>query len=280
MPNTQTATTATAPRLHTITLAHIVGDSISYSKARATSHAAALKKARETTTATVRAFYSPFGASLPLAAMHVTSCTLGGIAKRAKPVNTAQEAVTGDNYARIIAQLGAARHTLHAMAQQGPKAVEIPFDIQDLFQTAALALLNHTAPLAFVMPCDIQEAYSAAMCAVQKAYRNDTRGIQQAKAGEEMPRTFDSPTMPRSTPPRPAPQAYKDAIAKIRAAYIAQARDKEAAARVMDYWIAYPECTSVDMAAALKLNQSNASRRMNDIRRIASALYPNGVSAH
>jgi len=75
-------------------------------------------------------------------------------------------------------------------------------------------------------------------------------------------------------------KAYKDAIATIRAAYIAQACNREAAARVMDHWMAYPECTSVDMAAALKLNQSNAPRRMAEIRRIANALYPNGVSAH
>ena len=270
MPNTTTTTaaTATAPRLHVITLAHIEGDKITYSKTRATSHAAALQKAREETTATVRAYYSPFGASLPLAAMHVTAATLSGIARRG----------VGD-VPRQQRQLAMARRTLHAMAEHGAKAIAIPFDIADIFQTAALALVNHTAPLAAIEPPDIQAAYRAAMCAVQKAYRADTRGVQQAEAGKELPRLYGSPTMRTSTPRRPAPQAYKQAIAAIKAAYIAQARDREAAARVMDWWIAHPEGSTNDMAAALKLNQSNASRRMTDIRRIALDLFPHGVTA-
>ena len=257
-------------RLYTITLAHIVGDHITFSKTRAPSHAAALKTAREKdATATIRAFYPPYGVSLPLAAMHVTVSTLSGIVKRG----------VGD-VPRQQKQLDIARHTLRSMAQHGTEAVTIPFDIADLFQTAALALVNHTTPHAAIEGKEIQEAYSAAMCAVQKAYRAETRGVQQADAGKEMPRMYGSPTMRSSTPPRPAPKAYRNAIATIRAAYIAQARDKEAAARVMDYWIAHPECTTYDMGDALKINRSNTTRRMADIRRIANELYPNGVNAH
>lgn len=265
--STTTTTTTARPRLHTITLAHIVGDHISYSKTRAPSHAAALKEARENTSATVRAFYSPFGVSLPLAAMHVTVSTLSGIVKRG----------VGD-VPRQQRQLNMARYTLRAMTQHGPEAIAIPFDIQDLFQTAALALIINTESLAAVEPSDIQAAYAAAMCAVQKAYRAETRGVQQAEAGKEMPRLYGSPTMPKSTPRRPAPKAYKDAIAAIKAAYIAQARDRAAAERAMDWWIAHPEGTSFDLADALKINRRNASRRMESIRIIANDLYPDGVS--
>jgi len=268
---TQTTTieTSTNARLHKITLATIEGDKTTYSAMQATSHAAALKAAREAASekATVRAYYSPFGATLPLAAMHVTASTLSGIVKRG----------VGD-VPRQQRQLAAARKALHAMAQHGPKAIAIPHDIADHYQTAALALITHTAPLSGITPRDIAEAYSAAMCAVQRAYRADTRGVQQAEAGQEMPRMYGSPTMRTSAARRRAPQAYVDAIAAIRAAYIAQARDQAAAARVMDYWTANPECTSFDMGDALKLNRRNASRRMEAIRRIANELYPKGVS--
>ena len=267
MPTTKTAIPQ-RPRLHKITLATIEGDKTTYSTTQAPSHIHALQAVEKAPGVTVRAFYSPFGATLPLAAMHVTAGTLSGIARRG----------VGD-VPRQQRQLSAARHTLHAMAQHGANAITIPFDIADLFQTAALALVNHTAPLPGVTPPDIQEAYKAAMCAVQKAYRADTRGVQQAQAGQEMPRLYGSPTMPRSTPRRPAPKAYKDAIAAIQAAYIAQARDRAAAERVMDYWIAHPECSTRDMGVALKLNHSSTTRRMADIRRIANELYPNGVSA-
>lgn len=266
---TTNAAVVNTSRLHSITLAHIVGDKITYSQTRATSHAAALQNAREeTAAATVRAYYSPFGVSLPLAAIHVTAATLSGIARRG----------VGD-VPRQQRQLAMARRTLHAMAEHGAKAVTIPQDIADIFQTAALALVNHTAPLATIEPHDIQAAYRAAMCAVQKAYRADSRGVQQAEAGKELPRLYGSPTMRTSTPRRAAPQAYKQAIATIKAAYIEQARDKAAAERVIDYWIANPESSTNDMAAALKLNQSNASRRKTDIRRIALDLFPNGIKA-
>ena len=272
MPKTTTATATTQQpraRLYPVTLATIEGDKTTYSKARATSHAAALKAAKEVNpAATVRAFYNPFGATLSLAALHVTVSTLSGIVKRG----------AGD-VPRQQRQLDIARRTLRAMVQHGPKAIAIPFDIADYFQTAALALLDYTAPLAGIESADIAAAYSAAMNAVQKAYRADTRGVQQARPGDELPRLPGSPTMRKSTPYRAAPQAYKDAIAAIRAAYIAQARDRAAAVRVIDYWISNPESTTKDIAAALKLNQSNASRRMSDIRRIALELYPDGVKA-
>jgi len=270
MTNTKTYTIAKDNRFrfHAITLAHIVGDKTTYSKKYATSHAAALKKARGNTTATVRAFYSPFGATLLLAAMHVTASTLSGIVKRG----------VGD-VPRQQHQLAAGRYALRTMARHGVTAITISHDIQDLFQTAALALVNHTAPLTGIKGRDIQEAYNAAMCAVNKAYRADTRGIQQAEAGQEMPRMYGSPTMPNSNPFRRAPQAYIDAIAAIKAAYIAQARDKAAAARAMDWWMAHPEGTSFGMADALKINRRGASRRMEAIRDIANELYPEGVKA-
>ena len=269
MPTATTTATVNRARLYPVILAFIEGDKITYQETRATTHAAALHEVRENTTAKVRAFYPPYGVTLPLAAMHVTANTLSGFIQRG----------AGD-VPRQQRQLSAARYALHAMAQHGAKAVTIPHDIQDLFQAAALALINHVAPLATVAARDVQAAYAAAMSAVQKAYRADTRGIQQAAAGKELPRFPGSPTMRQSTPRRAAPHSYIVAIAAIKAAYIAQARDKAAAARVMDYWITNPDCTSVEMAAAQKINQSSACRRMADIRRIANALYPDGVTRH
>jgi hypothetical protein len=269
MPNT---TTATRAPLHTITLATIEGDKTTYSATRAPSHTEALKKARENTSATLRAYYTPFGTSLPLCALHVTVSTLSGIAKRAKPADTAQQAVTGDNYGRIIAQLGVARYTLHAMAQHGPEVVTIPLDIQDYFQTAALTLLNHTAPLATVTPSDIQEAYRLAMCAVQKAYRADTRGAQQAEAGKEMPRLYGSPTMPRSNPQRPAPKAYIDAINAIR-----QALPSEQARAILDAWKEHPEASTRELTEYVDGKKSMTAKHVARIRKIANALYPDGI---
>ena len=266
MPTTTKTTTTTAPRLHEITLAIIDGDKPQYLKVQATSHAAALQAIEKSPNATARAYYSPFGDTLPIAAMHITVSTLSGIVKRG----------AGD-VPRQQRQLDIARYTLRAMVQHGANAITIPQDITDYYQTAALALINHTAPLATVEEKDIAAAYSAAMSAVQKAYRAETRGVQQAAAGDELPRLYGSPTMRNSTPRRAAPQEYKNAIEAIKAAYIAQARDKATAERVFDFWTANAEMSTRDMAYWLKLNQSNVTRRLTDIRRIALALYPHGV---
>ena len=117
------------------------------------------------------------------------------------------------------------------MTQHGPEAVNIPRDVEDFYQAAALALLQHTAPLAAVKGADIQAAYKAAMSAVQKTFRADTRGIQQAEAGQEIPRLPSSPTMRTSTPRRKASQVYHDAIAAIR-----RALPSEQARAVFDTW--------------------------------------------
>lgn len=276
--NTKTTTTAAAVNpapLYTITLATIEGDKTTFSTMQATTHAAALQAVNENNpAATVRAYYSPFGDTLPLAALHTVCATLSGIAKRAKPAETAQQAVTGDNYARVIAQLSAARRTLHNVARHGPEAIAIPHDIQDYFQAAALALINHAAPLATVKPLDIQAAYRAAMGAIQKAYRADTRGTQQAAAGHELPRLHGSPTMRTSTPRRPCPKAYLDAIAAIR-----QALPSEQARAVFAAWLEHPDATIRDIAEYVNGKKSPTARHMAKIKETANALYPNGIPA-
>jgi len=272
MNKTTTKTTATQKpkvRTYAITIATIVGDKTTYSTTRATSHIAALQAIDKPENVSVRAYYNPCGDTLPLAAIHVTVGTLSGIARRG----------VGD-VPRQQQQLAIARHTLYAMAEHGTQAVSIPHDIQDFFQTAALSLVNSTAPLAIVTPSDIQTAYRAAMNAVQKAYRAATLGVQQAEAGKDLPRLYGSPTMRASAPRRRATESYRQAVAAIKAAYIAQARDKETAERLIDYWISNPEQSTRDIAAALKMNQSNVTRRLCDIRRIAFDLFPNGVKAH
>jgi len=279
MPTTKTATPQ-RPRLHTITLARIIGDKTTFSETRATSHAEALKAVEKAPGETVRAYYSPFGESLPLAAMHVTASTLSGIARRGGRTKANGEAIDAQFTPRQQQQLAMARRTLHLMAQYDPEdekaePVTIPSEIEDYFQTAALALVNHTAPLSTVTPPDIQEAYRAAMCAVQRAYRADTRGIQQAEAGQEMPRLYGSPTMPRSTPNRPAPKAYRDAIAAIR-----RALPSEQARAVFDAWKEHPKATTRELTEYADCKKSSTARHVAKIREVANAFYPNGISAH
>jgi hypothetical protein len=257
----KTTTTAT-PRAYTFTLAIIEGDKTTYSTLQAPSHVAALQAAPKTPAQTVRAYYSPFGDTLPLAAMHVTASTLSGIARRG----------VGD-VPRQQCQLAAARHTLRNMAQHGAESVTIPHDIQDYFQTAALALVNHAAPLATIAPPDIQAAYHAAMCAVSKAYRADTRGVQQAAAGQEMPRLFGSPTMRSSTPHRRAPQSYIDAIAAIR-----RALPSQQARAVLDAWREHPNASTRELAELADAKKSIIAKHVKHIRDIANVLYPNSVS--
>jgi len=271
MTATRTAPHIDAPApLYAITLATIEGDKTTFSTAYATTHAQALQNARENTSATIRAYYTPHGETLPLAAMHVTACTLSGIASRGTAlVNGTLDAPFSP---RQQQQLALARHTLHKIARFGAEAIAIPHAIADFHQVAALALVNHIAPLATVQPRDIQEAYRASMCAVQKAFRADTRGVQQAEAGKELPRMYGSPTMRKSTPHRPAPRAYHDAIAAIR-----QALPSEQARAVLDAWKEHPEATIRDLAEYVNGKKSPTARHVARIKEIALALYPDGI---
>jgi len=262
MTTTKTATnTTTTPRMYMITLATIEGDKTTYSKTKATTHTTALQAIDKEPGQTIRAYYSPFGASLPLASMHVTVSTLSGIARRG----------VGD-VPRQQQQLAIARCTLYKMAEHGAKAVSIPRDIEDLYQTASLALLDHIAPLQGVTPSDIAEAYRLAMCTVQKAYRADTRGVQQAEAGQELPRLPGSPTMRTSTPRRPAPQAYHEAIKAIR-----QALPSEQARAVLQAWIEHPEASTRELTEFVDGKKSTTIKHVAKIREVANALYPNGI---
>jgi hypothetical protein len=276
MPTTTTRThthEAPAPLTHEITLAFIVGDKTTHTTMQAASHAQALQTVEKAPNVTVYAFYSPIAEALPLAAMHVTANTLSGIANRGT-AKANGEAIDAPFSPRQQSQLLQARRTLRAMAQHGPEAVRIPRDIEDYFQTATLALLNHLAPLSTIAPRDIQEAYRLAMCAVQKAYRADTRNAQQAEAGQEMPRMYGSPTMPKSTPYRPAPKAYREAIASIR-----QALPSEQARAVLDAWKEHPEASTRELAELVDGKKSIIAKHVKRIRDIANALYPNGIPA-
>lgn len=272
MKTTNTQTHAnTSARLYTITLAAIEGDKTAYSTVKAPSHVSALQAIEKSPGVTVRAYYAPFGDTLPLASMQVTVSTLSGIAKRGT-TKTNGEAIDAPFSPRQQIQLAIARRTLHTMAQHGADVVNVPRDIEDYYQTASLALLNHIAPLSTVTPSDIQEAYRFAMCAVQKAFRADTRGVQQAEAGKEMPRLYGSPTMRSSTPHRPAPKAYREALANIR-----QALPSEQARAVLQAWIEHPEASTRDLAEYVNGKKSPVARHVAKIREIANALYPNGI---
>ena len=275
MPKTTTnhAATIAPPRLHDITLAFIEGDKATYFNVQATSHAAALHSIEKSPAVTVRAYYTLHEKALPIAALHVTACTLSGIAKRGT-VKASGEAIDAPFSPRQQQQLAAARHTLHLMAQHGPEAITIPHDICDYYQAAALALINHTAPLATVTPLDTQQAYRAAMCAVQKAYRAETRGVQQAEAGKELPRLYGSPTMRTSTPRRPAPQSYRAAIAAIR-----QALPSEEARAVLAAWLEFPEASIRELAEHVNGKKSPTARHVARIKTIANTLYPDGIAA-
>jgi len=274
---TRTATTNTSnpAHLYTFTLAIIEGDKTTFATVRATSHAEALQKAKaRNEAATIRAYFNPCGDTLPLAAMRAVISTLSGIASRGK-ASTNGGTIDAPFSLRLQQQLAVARYTMHKMTQHGPEAMFVPFDIQDFFQAAALALVNHTAPLATVKGADIQAAYKAAMCAVQKTFRADTRGIQQAEAGQEFPRLHGSPTMRTSAPRRAAPQAYHDALKAIR-----QALPSEQARAIFDTWQEYPEASTRQLAEYANAKKTAAAKHVLKIREVANTLYPHGIPMH
>ena len=279
MPNTATKTatakTTTRAPLYTFTLAIIEGDKTSFAKVRAKSHPAALQKAQERNeSATVRAYFNPCGVDLPLAALRAVVSTLSGIGQRGS-AHANGGTIDAPFSPRQQRQLSIARYTLRSMTQHGPEAVTIPHDIADFYQSAALALIQHTAPLAKVTSADIQAAFKAAMSAVQKSFRMDTRGIQQAEAGQEIPRLPGSPTMRTSTPRRAAPQAYHDAIKAIR-----RALPSEQARAIFDAWQEHPEATIRDLAEYANAKKTATGKHVARIKEIANTLYPEGIPMH
>ena len=278
MPKTTTATAATPETtacLHHFTIAIIEGDKTTFSGMFEHSHAAAIKWAKETyPAATIRAYFFPDGATLPLAAMRAVVSTLSGIGQRGKAQSNGGT-IDSPFSPRQQRQLSIARYTMRAMTQHGPNVVTIPHDIADFYQAAALALLNHIAPLASINPSDIQDAFRAAMSAVQKTFRADTRGIQQAEAGQEFPRLPGSPTMRNSTPRRKAPQAYHDAIKAIR-----QALPSEQARAVFDAWQEHPDATIRDLAEYANAKKTVTGKHVARIKAVANMLYPDGITMH
>jgi len=266
---------ATLTRLYMFTIATIEGDKLDYCKILAPSHAAALKWARaKNESATVRAYFIPRRDTLPLAAMRAVISTLFGIGQRGNAQSNGGT-IDAPFSPRQQRQLSIARYTMRAMTQHGPKAVTIPHDIADFYQAAALAMLNHLAPLASVKPSDIQAAFRAAMSAVQKTFRADTRGIQQAEAGHEFPRLPGSPTMRTSTPRRKAPQAYHDAIKAIR-----EALPSEQARAIFDAWQEHPDATIRDLAEYANKKKSATGNHVARIKAVANMLYPDGITMH
>jgi len=269
------ATPETLIRLYEFTIATIEGDKTSYFTILEASHAAALQWAKEAyPAATARAYFYPNGDTLPLAAMRAVVSTLSGIGQRSKAQSNGGT-IDAPFSPRQQRQLSIARYTMRAMTQHGPEAVTIPHDIADFYQAAALALLNHIAPLASVKPSDIQAAFRAAMSAVQKTFRADTRGIQQAEAGQEFPRLPGSPTMRNSTPRRKAPQAYHDAIKAIR-----QALPSEQARAVFDAWQEHPDATIRDLAEYANAKKTVTGKHVARIKAVANMLYPDGITMH